>query len=227
MNKVVYLIIALCLFSCSDMDENYREHVPEFNYSGKIKNLRGYVGFERVYLAWENPLDQKSKYIRIEYDSTFIEYDSLIDSVVIENLNSGSGYEFFIFTVDDYGNKSVASSKTILPVSKTFVNSIPKPNIKVIENKDGNVVFDIKGLTNSLMKFTGLINYQCESSSGSVIAGSQEYQENEGDVILSINGLEVNENYTVKLDLMIIPIVSNNLTMDVVPKSVSLELQTN
>lgn len=219
--------MALCLFSCSDMDENYKEHVPEINYSGKIKNLRGYVGYERVYLAWENPLDQKSKYIRVEYDSTFIEYESLIDSVVIDNLDSGSGYEFFVFTVDDYGNKSVASSKTILPVSKTFVNSIPKPNIKVLENKDGNVVFDIKGLTNSLMKFSGLINYQCESKSGSIITGSQEYSEEESDVILMIDGLKTNENYTVRLDLMIIPIVSNNLTMDIVPKSVFVELVTN
>lgn len=217
----------LCFFSCSDMDENYKEHVPEINYSGKIKNLRGYVGYERVYLAWDNPIDQKSKRIRIEYDSTFVEYESLKDSVVIENLDSGSGYEFLIFTLDEYGNKSVATSKTMLPVSKAFINSIPKPNIKVLENKDGNVVFDIKGLTNSLMKFSGLINYHCESNSGSIITGAQEYPQEGGDVILTINGLKKNENYTVKLDFMIYPIVSNNLTMDIVPKSGFVELVTN
>ena len=61
------LIILLSLYGCDSMEENYEQYLEEYNYSGKITNLRVYPGYERVVLAWDNPKDQKSKSILIIY----------------------------------------------------------------------------------------------------------------------------------------------------------------
>lgn len=84
------------------MEDNFKQYLKEYNYSGKIDSLRVYPGFERVILAWNNPKDQKSKSIKIVYgpDSTVVTYDSLVDSVSIEGLDAGTGYEFIVYTMD-------------------------------------------------------------------------------------------------------------------------------
>ena len=71
--KRKYIYIVGCLLSfigmigCEDMDDNYKQYLEEYNYSGKVTSVRSYLGFERVALAWDNPKDQKSKHILIEY----------------------------------------------------------------------------------------------------------------------------------------------------------------
>ena len=114
------LITMLTFHACESMDDNFREYLGEYNYSGKITNLRVYPGYERVVLAWDNPKDQKSKTIKIVYgpDSTEVAYDSMVDSVSVEGLVAGTGYEFIVYTLDDKNNISV-------PVSVTASLSLP------------------------------------------------------------------------------------------------------
>ncbi|MGI6074714.1 MAG: DUF4998 domain-containing protein [Fermentimonas sp.] len=169
--KIKYLslisVIMTLLFSCESMDDNYKEYLGEYNYSGKIDSLRVYPGFERVILAWDNPKDQKSKKIRIVYgaDSTEIIYDQLVDSVSIDNLTSGAGYEFTIYTMDNSGNLSVPTSVTAFPISAEHVANLTPPSL-IVDVKDNEQVISLIGLSNVQMKFAGKISYTLEGPGG-------------------------------------------------------------
>ena len=117
--KIKYIIgflfsILLFSYACESMEDNYEQYLGEYNYSGKIDSLRVYPGFERVVLAWDNPKDQKSQSIRIIYgaDSTVVDYETLVDSVSIDGLDDGTGYDFTVYTLDAQKNISVPVSIT-------------------------------------------------------------------------------------------------------------------
>src|SRR5690554_6939164 len=90
--RIGILLVLMAHYGCESMDDNYKQYIEEYNYSGKIDSLRVYPGYERVILAWDNPKDQKSKTIRVIYgvDSTVVNYDSMVDSVSIEGLDAGT-----------------------------------------------------------------------------------------------------------------------------------------
>jgi hypothetical protein len=161
------LIILLSLYGCDSMEENYEQYLEEYNYSGKITNLRVYPGYERVVLAWDNPKDQKSKSILIIYgpDSTQATYDTLVDSVSIEGLSAGIGYEFIVYTQDEYKNLSVPVSITAFPISRDFVETLMPPSL-VIDVQDNEQVLSFFGLSNVLMEFSGKIVYSITSPMG-------------------------------------------------------------
>lgn len=168
---------AICLFgliglsSCGEsMDDNYKKYTNEDNYSGKITDLRCYIGFERIILAWDNPTDQKSKRILIEYaDSLHKYHDTLVDSISIEGLVSGGGYEFTVYTLDADSNKSVPSSITALPISKEFVKNMTVPTC-IPATKDGNVSLTWNGLSLPVSaRFAGKIAYKIKDEAGNLV----------------------------------------------------------
>lgn len=159
---LVFLSVAALLLNhgCDSMEDNYKQYLGEYNYSGKINNLRTYAGYERVILAWDNPKDQKSKSIMIIYgaDSTVVTYDSMVDSVSIDGLNAGTGYEFIVYSLDADKNMSVPSKITAFPVSKEYVESLTPPTI-LVEEKNNEQVISFIGMSNVLMMFSGKINF--------------------------------------------------------------------
>lgn len=161
------LISMIGFYACESMDDNYKQYLGEYNYSGKIDSLRVYPGYERVILAWDNPRDQKSKKIKIIYgaDQTEIVYDQLVDSVSIDGLTAGTGYEFTVYTMDNNGNLSVPTSVTAFPISAEFVESLTPPTI-VVESKNNEQVLSFIGLSNIMMRFSGKINYAVEGPNG-------------------------------------------------------------
>ncbi|MFA6795500.1 MAG: DUF4998 domain-containing protein, partial [Proteiniphilum sp.] len=62
--KIGFLMTIMAYWGCDSMEDNFKQYLEEYNYSGKIDSLRVYPGFERVILAWDNPKDQKSKKIK-------------------------------------------------------------------------------------------------------------------------------------------------------------------
>ena len=163
------MIVFLFLYGCEGMDDNYKQYVGEYNYSGKIDSLRVYPGYERVVLAWDNPKDQKSKSIRILYgpDSTEVLYPSMVDSVSIEGLDAGTGYEFIVYTMDSHNNLSVPTSITAFPISKNFVDNLTPPSL-VVDVVNNEQVLSVIGTSNVLMTFSGLINITISNANGVV-----------------------------------------------------------
>lgn len=167
MLMIAFLMTILAYWGCDPMDENFKQYKEEYNYSGKIDSLRVYPGFERVILAWDNPRDQKSKKIRIVYgvDSTELIYDSLVDSVSIEGLNAGTGYEFMVYTIDDHNNLSVPTYITAFPVSQAFVDGLTPPMV-VVQAIGPDQYVSIMGTSNVLMSFSGNIEYTVNGPDG-------------------------------------------------------------
>ncbi len=170
--KIKYIIILLLsaifgFYACESMDDNYKQYLGENNYSGKIDNLRVYPGYERVILAWDNPRDQKSKSVRIIYgsDSVHVNYEQLVDSVSIDGLVSGTGYEFIIYTIDGSGNLSIPTSVTAFPISANFVESLTAPSL-VVDVQNNEQALSIIGLSNVMMRFSGKINYTIQGPDG-------------------------------------------------------------
>ena len=165
--RIGILLVVMAHYGCESMDDNYKQYVEEYNYSGKIDSLRVYPGYERVILAWDNPKDQKSKSIRIVYgvDSTVVNYDSMVDSVSIEGLNAGTGYEFIVYTLDAQQNLSVPTYITAFPVSQAFVDGLTPPMV-VVQAIGPDQYISIMGTSNVLMKFSGNLEYTVNGPDG-------------------------------------------------------------
>ena len=165
--KIGFLMTIMAYWVCDSMEDNFKQYLEEYNYSGKIDSLRVYPGLERVILAWDNPKDQKSKTIRIVYgvDSTEVLYDTLVDSVSIEGLNAGTGYEFAIYTMDANKNLSVPTYITAFPVSQAFVDALTPPMV-VVQAIGPDQYVSIMGTSNVLMSFSGNIEYTVNGPDG-------------------------------------------------------------
>ena len=175
--KIKYIIgflfsVLLFSYGCESMEDNYEEYLGEYNYPGKITNLRVYPGYERVVLAWDNPKDQKSQSIRILYgpDSTQVDYETLVDSVSIDGLDDGTGYEFIVYTLDRQKNLSVPVSLTAFPISDDFVKNLTPPSL-VVEVQNNEQVLTLIGLSNVLMTFSGIVDYNITGPNDFVASG--------------------------------------------------------
>lgn len=60
-------------------------------------------------------------------DSTEVIYNEMVDSVSIDGLQAGTGYEFIVYTMDKHGNLSVPTSVTAFPISSSFVEALTPP----------------------------------------------------------------------------------------------------
>lgn len=224
--KVVCSLFIVCFVSCESMDENYKQYLQEYNYSGKIQNLRCYLGYQRVALAWDNPKDQKSKKILIEYgaDQMQKEYETLVDTVVIENLDAGTGYEFTVYTLDNAGNRSVPVSITALPVTKDMVDNLVPPTCTYTKVGDTPAIHwvTLSAVSMSFCK-ESRIEYSVTATDGTVVKqGTIKNEDKES--IVPVNEytfpapeLEVGEEYRITFTVYVYPISSNVVTMDAVP----------
>ena len=229
MKKIKYCVTFLIVWmsvpftGCTDMDENYKQYTDEYNYSGKISNLRSYIGNERVILAWDNPKDQKSKTILIKYgvDKTEKTFGSLVDSVVIDKLDSGGGYMFEIFTQDASGNMSVPVSKTVLPISKKTIALLEAPTC-FAEVSDDDLAIKWYNLSTIAMHFNGKMTYSISGPDGFRKDAKFDLGIKREDTAISSYTLPISElkggvTYKIGYTIEVWPIAGNTVTYDLVP----------
>lgn len=235
--KYIYMVICSLLMAgftgCESMDENYKQYLQEYSYSGKVLKLRCYLGYQRVALAWDNPKDQKSKSILIEYgvDKTQKEFTNLIDTVVIDGLDAGTGYEFTVFTLDDAGNRSVPVSITALPVSKDMAENLVPPTCTYTK-VNGTPAIHWVTLSAVSMSFCkkSSIEYQVTSADGAVVKEGiikNEKEESTASVneyTLLAPELIAGNEYRINFTVNVYPISGSTVTMDAVPVKGSARL---
>lgn len=209
-------------YGCDSMDDNFKQYLEEYNYSGKIDSLRVYPGFERVILAWDNPKDQKSKTIRIIYgaDSTVVDYDSLVDSVSIDGLDAGTGYEFIVYTLDANKNLSVPTSITAFPVSQALVDALTPPSV-VVQTIGADQYISLVGTSNVLMKFGGDIEYTVTGPGGAFTkSGSVSIPDliGQNQVNIPVSSLGISflppGEYTFDYKVSVFPVMGNLVSVD-------------
>ena len=234
--KHLFLLCGLFLFAgmmgCEDMEDNYKQYLKEYNYSSKIASVRCYLGFERVALAWDVPKDQKAKQILIEYgtDKQQKTYDHLVDSVIIDGLDDGTGYEFAVYTLDNAGNRSVPCNVTAMPISQTVVDNLVPPTCSY-RMQDGTPSVTFSALSTVSMSYCkhSYIRYKIETEDGSEVLkeGTVENEYgNENEALNAVNEyalpvpeLQSGSRYYVDFTAYVYPIQNNVVTMDSVPVS--------
>ena len=128
MKRLTYAIVLICTLmfaatSCEDMDENYREYLDNIpTYAPAVRNLRA-VSPEpgNLTLMWDIVDDTHLiKTMRIVVKKTATEKQVIeIPQVVTEYTVTGlelQGYEFEVFTIDDFGNLSIPVTETFTPI---------------------------------------------------------------------------------------------------------------
>lgn len=229
--KYIYIVGSLLLFAgligCEDMDDNYKQYLQEYNYSGKVEALRSYIGFERIALAWDVPKDQKSKQILVEYgaDKQQKLFDHMVDSVVIDGLDAVTGYDFAVYTLDNAGNRSVPATITALPISRTVVDNLVPPTCSYVE-VDGVPNVYWAGLSAVSMAFCkySYIDYKIMSEDESEVVTKGCLKNTDvtslnrvGELKLPAPQLSKGSTYYVDFTAYVYPISSDIVTMDSVP----------
>lgn len=218
----------LLLSGCSDLDENYRHYLDDIKYSSRVQELTGKIGVEKVYLTWTNPEDNVAKNIRIEYGSDmYIETESLVSSIVIDDLTSAVGYNFTVYTLDDFGNKSIGSSIFLTPVTQTYIDSYIS-RLTTIQPKfsieNDTLVAKWESLTdNSFLLYTGHIDYSY-SIDGETFTGSSNNGDSNEEIV-KIPGISSPVNITLNYSMHYQPIIGNNILIDTIPKSEVAQLE--
>lgn len=216
------LLAFLGSYGCDSMEDNFKQYLEEYNYSGRIDSLRVYPGFERVVLAWNNPKDQKSKTIKVVYgpDSTVLTYDSLVDSISIENLTAGTGYEFIVYTLDANKNLSIPVSITAFPVSQAFVDALTPPTA-VVQAIGPDQYISLVGVSNVLMRFSGHIEYDIKGPGGFTVSDNIYLPELIGESQINIPVSSIipfpflpEGEYTFDYKVSVRPILGNLVSID-------------
>ena len=128
MKRLIYIISIVCMVlvsatSCKDMDDNYKEYLDNIpTYAPAVRNLRA-VSSEpgSLTLMWDIVDDTHLiKTMRIVVKKTAtdmrtIEIPEVVTQYTVTDLEL-QGYEFEVFTIDNFGNLSIPVTETFTPI---------------------------------------------------------------------------------------------------------------
>lgn len=128
MKKVIYFLTLVCAVvltttSCGEMDDNYKEYLENIpTYSPAVRNLKAESPEAgSLTLKWDI-VDETHliKGIEIVAKKTATDMQTYkVDQVVTEYTITGldlQGYEFSVYTIDGFGNRSIPVSATFTPI---------------------------------------------------------------------------------------------------------------
>lgn len=128
MKRILYLLVLIftatfAVTSCAEMDDNYEEYLQDIpTYSPAVRNLKA-VSPEpgSLTLSWdivdETHLIKSIEIVAKKTATDVLTYN--INEVVTEYTISDlelQGYEFSVYTVDGFGNRSIPVSATFTPI---------------------------------------------------------------------------------------------------------------
>ena len=221
MKKYILFIITIALssmvfYSCQDMNKFTKEYWGETVYPAKYDTIVGHIGFERVEIdlvkAGRIPSSQISmgKAIKtvIEYDDQKITIDSLVSWVNIKGLTQPKIYRFSIYTLDEYGNKSVPEEIPLIPFTSSDLDALAMNSPRITVSPSSAIVEWPNGLNSVLLNYYSL-TYEYTNRDGKVITG-----ERGADSRFFVANLETGQPATVKVSYKILPLVNNVPILD-------------
>jgi len=198
------------------MNKKTEQYWGEIVYPAKFDTIIGYVGFERVEIdllkAGRIPSSQikMGKAIKtvIEYDDQQIIIDSLVSWVNVKNLTQSKIYRFSIYTLDEFGNKSVPQEIALIPFTSSDLASTVVNSPRVTVSPSSAIVEWPSGLNSLLLNYYGL-TYQYTDRNGNVISG-----ERGSDSRFFVANLETGQSTDVNMSYKIVPIVNGVSILD-------------
>lgn len=112
---VLIAFVAFAMTDCEKMEDTYAQYLDDEKvYSPRIRNLEKKTGLKELTLFWDNPQGDIAKKIFIDYQDSTITTESMIDSILLSNLEI-KGYIISVYTMDAFDNLSVPSTVTAFP----------------------------------------------------------------------------------------------------------------
>lgn len=212
------IVLAALLSSCEDMYSNLKKYEGEIVYPARFDTIIGYVGYERVEIdlmkAGRIPSSQmklgKAKKTVVEYDDVVLTIDSLASYVNITGLTSPKLYRFKIYTIDEFGNKSVPQGIAMIPYTKSDVEALQISAPRVMRSPSAAVVDWPRGVSSVLLNYYGL-TFEYTDKNGTVRTGKRG-----ADSRFYIGNVSAGQAVDVKMSYKIIPRVNNQPILDTV-----------
>jgi len=227
-NKLFFfgIVVSIFLYSCKGMYDNIEEYAGESVYPAKYDTIVGHIGFERVEIdlmkAGRIPSSKlklgKAQKTVVEYDNKRIVIDSLVSWVNVTGLTLPKLYRFKVYTIDEYGNKSVPQEIGLIPYTNEDLKSIAVQEPRVLASP-GAAVLDWPGAISSiLLEYHGL-DFSYVDKDGEKLEGERNLTPR-----IFLGNLTPGERVVVNIDYEIVPKVNNKLILDTVTLSQPLTI---
>lgn len=220
------IAVAVLLSACGGMYDSLEEYAGEIVYPAKFDTVVGHIGFERVEIdlmkAGRIPSSAiklgKAKKTVVEYDTVQLVIDSLVSWVNITGLNRSKLYRFHIYTLDEYGNKSVPQEIALIPYTSSDVEALAIASPRILASPSSAVVDWPNGLSSVLLTYYGL-NYRYTDKDGTVRSG-----ERGADARFFVANLEPGQTATIDVTYRVVPRVNNEPIIDTISLERQLEI---
>jgi len=210
------IVFAALLSSCEDMYTSQQKYEGEIVYPARFDTIIGHIGFERVELdlmkAGRIPSSKiklgKAKKTVVEYDKEVLIIDSLASYVNITGLTSTKLYRFKVYTIDEYGNKSVPQEIALIPYTATDLEALQVSTPRVMKSPSAAVVDWPRGISSVLLNYYGL-SFKYTDKNGAVRSGVRGL-----DSRFFIGNVSAGQSVNVEMNYKIIPRVNNEPILD-------------
>lgn len=183
MSKNLYLLLifsVLIITSCGKIYDNIEPYTGEIVYPGKFDTIIGRVGYERVEIdlmkVGRIPSSQiklgKAVKTIVEYDDKVITIDTLASWINIKGLTMPKLYRFRVYTIDEYGNKSVPQEIALIPYTSSDLQNIVITSPRVLASPSSAVLSWPTGLSSILLNYVSL-EYKYTDKSGTLREGDR------------------------------------------------------
>ncbi|MDR2388820.1 MAG: hypothetical protein LBD89_03420 [Tannerellaceae bacterium] len=234
MKKLLFLftiVISLTYHSCKeDAYDNIREYVTSENiYPEKFDTISAAIGFERVELYLtkagrsdslmkKNPV--KAKKTIVEYDDSTIIFEGMQPWVNIVNLTQPKLYRFRVYTIDEYGNKSVYQEIAKIPYTKSDRDAIRIAEPNTVLSPWGVKLWWPNGISTSMWELLEC-DYEYKDKDNNVINNTMDITTLNFDADNLSPGSETNLSFSIKIQPLVdgVPILDTvqfNQTIDVI-----------
>ncbi|MDR1887757.1 MAG: discoidin domain-containing protein [Prevotellaceae bacterium] len=235
MKKILFMLVsffALFCLSCTDRHDNVKQFAEEETiYPGMYDTIGGKIGFERVEIdllkAGRIPESQiklgKAKKTLIEYDNEEVLINSLCSWVNITGLTQSKLYRFKVFTIDEFGDKSVPQEIALIPFTDSDKELLTIAYPTVITSPWAATLTWPNSLSSVLLDYYSL-SYSYKDRNNTPISG--ERSENPQ---FSIENLEAGKTATVNITYKVVPKVDDVPILDTVfiEQTVTLNMPTS
>jgi hypothetical protein len=187
-------------------------------YPGGFDFASGHIGIERVEIdllyAGRIPASQinlgKAKKTVIEYDGKVVPIDSLCSWVNITGLKLPKLYRFKIYTIDEFGDKSIPVETALIPYTEGDKSNLVISSPKITYHSGGATISWSQSLNSASLNYSGL-SFSYTDKNGTLVKGEQTSQ----TPSFTVDNLTPGQ-VTVYLKHTVIPKVNNTPIIDAV-----------
>lgn len=228
------IVVFGLISSCSGMYDNINEYSGngEDVYPAKFDTILGYIGFERVELDLLKAGRILSKDIKMgKAKKTIVEangqvikdIDSLCSWVNITGLTESKLYRFKVYTVDEYGNKSVAQEIAMIPFTSEDRDALGVTAPRIMASPSAAYVDWPNGLSSVLLNFQSL-TYKYTDRDNNSVTGAKVGN----NARIMVSNVGVGEAVPLTVDYKVIPKIANTPILDtiVLSRTVTVNMPT-